>query len=174
MVAFLLVLTHSTKSDSLTEYRRLLTKDQSAIYSGLILMTDVVGVSAQEVLATPSVKTSQSSSIIRTTSQESQELISSLWTDTTGHTSETWSQSFRLQITATDVVMKLLSWKLMSLWNIICKWSHRNTNRIKFSLTFDPAPRQSEIPNISLRTPDYFLWLVLRNHRYNTNFSIKS
>ena len=24
-------------------------------------------------------------------------------------------------------------------------------------LQFDPAPRQSEIPNISLRTPDYFL-----------------
>jgi len=24
-------------------------------------------------------------------------------------------------------------------------------------LTFDPAPRQAEIPNISLRTPDYFL-----------------
>ena len=53
-------------------------KDQSAIYSGLILMTDVVGVSAQEVLAIPSVRISQSSSIIRTTSQESQELISSL------------------------------------------------------------------------------------------------
>ena len=78
MVAFLLVLTHSTKSDSLTEYRRLLTKDQSAIYSGLILMIDVVGVLAQEVPATPSVKISQSSSIIQTTSQELQEPISSL------------------------------------------------------------------------------------------------
>jgi serine/threonine-protein phosphatase 2A catalytic subunit len=29
---------------------------------------------------------------------------------------------------------------------------------MKFSfLQFDPAPRQSEIPNIPLRTPDYFL-----------------
>ncbi len=30
-------------------------------------------------------------------------------------------------------------------------------------LQFDPAPRQAEIPNISLRTPDYFLWVNERN-----------
>ena len=80
---------HWIRSANLIVFRRLLTRAQSVICSGLILMTDVVGVSAQEVLATPSVKTSRSSSIIRTTSQESQELISSLWTDTIGHTSET-------------------------------------------------------------------------------------
>jgi hypothetical protein len=76
-----------TRLDSLTESRRLLMKGQSAIFSGPILMTDVVGVSVQEVLVTLSAKTSQSNSITQTTSQESQELISLLWTDTTGHTS---------------------------------------------------------------------------------------
>ena len=30
---------------------------------------------------------------------------------------------------------------------------------MKFNfLQFDPAPRQNELPNVTLRTPDYFLW----------------
>ena len=80
---------HSIRSVSLIAFRRLLTRDQSVICSGPILMTDVVGVSIQEVLVTLSAKTSQSNSITQTTSQELQELISLLWTDTTGHTSAT-------------------------------------------------------------------------------------
>ena len=54
---------HLIRSASSIAFRRLLTRVPSVISSGLTLMTDVVGVSLQEVLATLSARTSQNSSI---------------------------------------------------------------------------------------------------------------
>ena len=62
---------HSIRSASLIAFRRLLTRDQSAICSGPILMTDVVGVSLQEVLASPLARVTLNSSIIQITWWES-------------------------------------------------------------------------------------------------------
>ena len=62
---------HLIRSVSFIAFRRLLTRVQFAIYSGLILMTDVVGVSLQEVLATPLARISLNSSITQITWWES-------------------------------------------------------------------------------------------------------
>ena len=101
--------------------RRPLTKVQSVICSGLILMTDVVGVSHQEVLATASARTSQSSLITPITWRELHVLTSLSWMDTIGLTSATLLQSSQLPTTATAAVTRLLSWKSTSTWNSICK-----------------------------------------------------
>ena len=62
---------HWIRSANLIVFRRLLTRAQSVICSGLILMTDVVGVSPQEVLVTPLARISLNSSITQITWWES-------------------------------------------------------------------------------------------------------
>lgn len=84
-----LALTPLTRFVSWTASRKLLMRDLSAIYFGLTPMTDAVGVSVPEALATASVRISQSSLTTLTTWQESHAPINWSWTDTTGLTSET-------------------------------------------------------------------------------------
>ena len=64
-VVSLHLLTHSTKSDSSTEYKRSLMKVQSATYCGLIQMIDAAGVSLLVELVTPSDKIFQNNSTMQ-------------------------------------------------------------------------------------------------------------
>ena len=115
-------LTPLIKSVSSIVFKKHLTKDLSAIYSGPTPMIDAVGVFLLAVLATVSVKIFQSSSTTRTTWHVSLAPISSSWMATTGHMRGTSWQSSQPPITATDVVMRPLLWRSTNLWSIICKW----------------------------------------------------
>ena len=100
------VLTHWTRSASLIESRRHLTRDPSVIYSGLTLMTGAVGASALVELATASARTSPNSSTTQITWQGSPEHINWSWMDTIGRTRGTLWRSSQRPTTATDAAMR--------------------------------------------------------------------
>ena len=130
--------------------------DLFAISCGQTLTIDAVGVSHQEVPAILSDKISLNSLTMQTIWNWYQELISWWWMDTIGLMKGMWLLSSLLLTTATAVVTRQLLWKSMNSWSIRCKYNPL-ISKLFLSLQFDPAPRQTE-PNISKRTPDYFLW----------------
>lgn len=111
--------TLSTRLDSLTAFRKLHMKAQSAIYYGQIPTSGVAGVSLLEVPATASDKTFQNSSTIRITWHELLVRISWSWTATTGHMNVTSSQFSQRPITAIVVETRPPLWRSTSSWNII-------------------------------------------------------
>lgn len=112
---------HWIKSASLIVSKRRLMRAPFVISCGLILMTDVVGALAHVALAIASDRIYQSSLTTRITWRGSPVRISSSWMDITGHMKGMSSLSSQPLTTATDVVMRPLSWRLMSSWSIICK-----------------------------------------------------
>ena len=119
MEVFLQVSTLLIKSSNSIESWKYHTRDQFAIFCGLILMIDAVGVSHQEVPDTHLVKISLSNSIIQMTLSLLPVHINLLWMDTIGHTTEISSQYSPLPTTAIDAVMKPPSWRSTSSWSIL-------------------------------------------------------
>lgn len=111
MEVYPLASTPWTKSSNSTDSWKFLMKGLFAIFFGLIQTIDVAGVSHQEVLATPLVRISLSSSTTRMILSWLQEHTNLWWTDITGHTTGTSSLFSQHRITVTDVEMRPPSWK---------------------------------------------------------------